>query len=401
MNDFFTTKGTLTLSIGEGYISSFEASTLRKGDTVRTMHAAGYPSKLFFNGMRLGRCDVVNIAGVFCARIVTAPYREHPPEEPGIKDDLIELLPTMVSVGSIRISPTELSGVGPRSIVSFGKPYSTDVDCELLVGGIPAARGKVVAIGEEMGMRITEAYGTSFREPNIRASGFRKEKGAGEVRVQDYDFMRPDKFSLNCIKEIAEIHGSFMRNLAAGLRQLFFVHCVDQCMYGDALAQLPEAEFACFAAENAAWRPAPVGNGGAPKAHVKPAGKMLVEEGGTAHPLPQGARETIEQWWNEGSGMLNRNPVFLYYRKASGLKAAFDSPSDRETILSCLRGGWKNVVDLNLIPYAPTSSEPDFPSLHRNEMIVIVWVKDQVERKVSLVVVYPFPTLEPFLGILG
>jgi flagellar motor switch/type III secretory pathway protein FliN len=401
MNDFFTTKGTLTLSIGEGYISSFEASTLRKDDVVRTTHAAGYPSTLFFNGMRLGRCDVVNIAGVFCARIVTAPYREQPLEEPGIKDDLIELLPTLISLGSIRMSPAELKGVGPRSIVSLGKPFSADEDAELLVGGIPAARGKVVCLGEEMGMRITQAYGTAFREANVRASGFRLEKGAAEVKVKDYDFMRPDKFSLNCIMKVAEIHGSFMRNLAARLPETFFVNSVDQCTYGEALAQLPEAEFAGFAAENAAWRPAPVENGGSAKAYAGPAGKMLVEEEGTAHPVPKEARQSLEKWWKENVGMFNRSPVYLYYRKASALRVVFDAQSGRDTILSCLRGGWKNVVDLNLKPYTPARGEPDFPFLHQNEMIVIVWVKDRAEGKISLVVVYPFLTLEPFLGILG
>ncbi len=401
MNDFFTTKGTLTVSIGEGYISSFEASTLRKGDLVRTTHTAGYPSTLFFNGMRIGRCDIVNIAGVFAARIVTAPYREQPPEEPGIKDDLIELLPTLISLGSIRMSPAELKDVGPRSIISLGKLFSADEDAELLVGGIPVARGKVVCLGEEMGMRITEPYGTAFRESNVRASGFRLEKGAAEVKVKDYDFLRPDKFSIYCIMKIAEIHGSFMRNLAVRLPDSFFVDSVDQCTYGEALAQLPEAEFACFAAENVAWRPAPVESGGISRVYSKPMGKMLVEEEGTAHPVPKEASQSIEKWWNENMGMFNRSPVFLFYRKASALRAVFDAQSGRDTILSCLRGGWKNVVDLNLKPYTPARGEPNFPSLHQDEMIAIVWVKDRAEGKISLVVIYPYLTLEPFMGVLG
>lgn len=56
MNDLFTTKGTLTVSIGEGCLSSFEASTVKKGDIVRTTRIAGTPLMMHFNGMRLCPC---------------------------------------------------------------------------------------------------------------------------------------------------------------------------------------------------------------------------------------------------------------------------------------------------------------------------------------------------------
>jgi hypothetical protein len=46
MTDTFCDQGTLTVSVGEGYISSREVSTLRRGDVIRTTRLARSPSLL-------------------------------------------------------------------------------------------------------------------------------------------------------------------------------------------------------------------------------------------------------------------------------------------------------------------------------------------------------------------
>jgi flagellar motor switch/type III secretory pathway protein FliN len=405
MSDFFNTKGTLAVSIGEGWLSSFQASTLKTGDVVRSAHIAGQPSTLFFNGMKIGMAEVVVMGEYLGARIVGAPFRGEPPVEPGIKDDVIELLPTMISLGSVKVSLKELSGIGPRSIISLGKPLSTEEDCELLVAGLPAARGRVVVLGEEMGMRITKVYGTTFKETNIRSSRFLVEKGVPEVEVKDYDFKRPDKFTRAAIMRIAEVHGYFLRNLAARLPEASAVLAagaegmvVDQCTYGEALELLPRKAFARFAAENASWRPAPVEAGGA-AAHPGSSNRMLLEEEGTSNPLPKGIRDAVSHYWDESIGMVSRSPVLVFYGGA--LKASLDGEDGREALLSCLRGGWKNMVDLNLKPYTPAEGGSDFPALNQYEMVIAVGVKDRDKSGYAMAILYPYLTLEPYLGILG
>jgi flagellar motor switch/type III secretory pathway protein FliN len=402
MSDFFRVKGTLSVSIGEGWLSSFQASNLKRGDVVRSTHIAGTPSPLFFNGVKIGLAEVVVLGEIFGARIVGVPIHTEPSVEPGIKDDLIELLPTMIRLGSIQVSLEDLKGVGPQSIISLGKPLSTDEDCELVVAGLPAARGRVVVLGEEMGMRITRAYGTAFKETNIRSSRFLVEKDSPGVKIKDYDFKKPDKFTWAAIMKIAEVHGHFLRNLAVrlpetsrtlatGAESLF----VDQCTYGEALEMLPEKAFGRFAAENASWRPTSAEEA----ASVHPSNRMLLEEEGTAHPLPGDVRAAIERYWGESGGMLSRNPIFFFHGEA--LKTLFAGRDGREALLSCLRGGWKNVVDLNLKPYQAAAGAPDFPELNQYEMVVIVGVKDRHTGKPAMAILYPYLTLEPYLGILG
>lgn len=75
---------------------------------------------------------------------------------------MIELLPTAVSLGSIRISLVELNDAGPNSLISLGRLFSREQHAELLVAGMVRAHGKVVVVEEEMGIRITEVPGGDF-----------------------------------------------------------------------------------------------------------------------------------------------------------------------------------------------------------------------------------------------
>ena len=59
-----------------------------------------------------------------------------------------------VEVGRTRMTIGETLGLGPGSIVSLNRLAGEPVD--LLVNGTPIARGEVVVIDEEFGLRITE-----------------------------------------------------------------------------------------------------------------------------------------------------------------------------------------------------------------------------------------------------
>ncbi len=59
-----------------------------------------------------------------------------------------------VEIGRTRMTIGETLGLGPGAIVSLNKLAGEPVD--LLVNGTPIARGEVVVIDEEFGLRITD-----------------------------------------------------------------------------------------------------------------------------------------------------------------------------------------------------------------------------------------------------
>ncbi len=66
-----------------------------------------------------------------------------------------------VEIGRTRMTIGETLALGPGAIVSLNRLAGEPVD--LLVNGTPIARGEVVVIDEEFGLRITEV-GTALAE---------------------------------------------------------------------------------------------------------------------------------------------------------------------------------------------------------------------------------------------
>jgi flagellar motor switch/type III secretory pathway protein FliN len=404
MSDFFDRKGTLSVSIGEGWLSLFEAGSLKAGDVVRTGQLAGRPSTLSFNGCEMAPCEVVVIGDAFGVRVTGTEPLGETVAVPGTRDDLAELLPTEVVLGSIHVSPAELRGVGRNTIVSLGLPLSESEDAELRAGGMPLARGKVVVIEEEFGLRITEVLARPFVESNIRASGFLLDPNTRR-RVTDYNFRRPDKFTKIAIDNIHDTHCLFLRNLrvhlpamAAGLSADPYPALVDQCTFAESLQTIEKTgTFGLFAAENVGMRrpenlPQAAGRFAA-------RGKAFLEEEGTAHPVAPEARKLIEGL----TGMrdyVNRQPVLVYLREGTPAHAALGRNDVRDALLSCLRGGWKNLVDLNLRSMPADDPFAEKPWIPPQDMVIVVAFKG-TDGKLAMVIVYPFLTLEPLLGILG
>jgi flagellar motor switch protein FliN/FliY len=64
-----------------------------------------------------------------------------------------------VEIGRTRMTIRETLALGPGSIVSLDRLAGDPVD--LLVNGKPIARGEVVVIDEEFGLRVTEVVGSA------------------------------------------------------------------------------------------------------------------------------------------------------------------------------------------------------------------------------------------------
>ena len=66
-----------------------------------------------------------------------------------------------VEIGRTRMTIGETLALGPGSIVTLNRLAGEPVD--LLVNGKPIARGEVVVIDEEFGLRVTEVVADSGR----------------------------------------------------------------------------------------------------------------------------------------------------------------------------------------------------------------------------------------------
>jgi flagellar motor switch protein FliN len=62
-----------------------------------------------------------------------------------------------VEIGRTRMTIGDALGLGPGSIITLNRMAGEPVD--LLVNGRPIARGEVVVIDEEFGLRVTEVVG--------------------------------------------------------------------------------------------------------------------------------------------------------------------------------------------------------------------------------------------------
>ena len=69
-----------------------------------------------------------------------------------------------VEVGRTRMSLGETLSLGPGSVVTLDRLADQPVD--LLVNGRPIARGEVVVIDEQFGLRITEVVGAEPEQPD-------------------------------------------------------------------------------------------------------------------------------------------------------------------------------------------------------------------------------------------
>ena len=88
----------------------------------------------------------------------TAGPVETPPPAPAAAEELARLhdvsVELAVEVGRTRMTIREALALGPGSIVTLNRLAGEPVD--LLVNGKPIARGEVVVIDEEFGLRVTE-----------------------------------------------------------------------------------------------------------------------------------------------------------------------------------------------------------------------------------------------------
>jgi flagellar motor switch protein FliN/FliY len=121
----------------------------------------------------------------------TAPQAPVSAAEPAELERLYEVpVELAVEIGRTMMTIRETLALGPGSIVTLDRLAGEPVD--LLVNGKPIARGEVVVIDEEFGLRVTEVVGPSsagaaVTSPNERAVGetFASVEPSGDVAGDD------------------------------------------------------------------------------------------------------------------------------------------------------------------------------------------------------------------------
>jgi flagellar motor switch protein FliN/FliY len=89
---------------------------------------------------------------------IQLPSLQEFPEAPGAEGELERLesvtVEVAVEIGRTRMTLGEALALAPGSVVTLAR--ATDQPGDLLVNGRPIARGEVIAVDEEFGLRVTE-----------------------------------------------------------------------------------------------------------------------------------------------------------------------------------------------------------------------------------------------------
>ena len=406
MQDFFYKKGSLTVNIGRGFISSFEASVLKKGDVVRTEQIAGEAMEARFNGEFLCRGQIVIIENKFGFRVSDMEPAVEDYPLPSNTDDIIEILPTTVRLAEIKVSLSELKGISYGSIINLGREYVTDEDAELLAAGIPVAAGRVSVTGEIFAIRITRTYESHFKEGNVRASGYMADKSL--ERVKDYNFTTPDCFTMESLINLKSIHSLFMKNLRIRRSETaaYEVETVDQCTFDEAV-QLLDNKFglentSLVYIEKISWGRSGEDVRDSQAARLLHTEKHLLQAEDCQGVLSDEAVENIHSFFDSRiKGIYLEKPVFIRIPESGALEEIIGNEAEFDYFTSCLRSGWKNFADLSF-KSARLYKEPSCPPNYlKYDMVSTVMIRDKNKPENFMYFIYPIFTLEPILKILG
>lgn len=384
-------RGRLSYSVGETLLSTWEAARLAPGDIVLTTREAGYPGFVLFNNLPIGLGEVIVFPDSFGVRITDTDFRPRFQVDPGQRDSLGEVLPGMVELGGFETDLRSWAGTGSPCFLNLGSPVDGDHNAVLRWAGFDLARGVVVVVGEVMGLRITERLVEWPQPTRVLQTGSLADRPTKE-RAKDYDFRRPDRFSWTQIRRFTEIHRLFQRHLEGSFplyAQLLDgrseAMVVDQCTLKEAREELGRLGLEA----SVTWEHEGPRRGRRTEA---PAVSMtLLEAPDCPRPLTSDARRSLEAITSPHS-LLAQRPVFVHYR--ADLHATVGP-----VMADCLRNGWKKFLDFPLDTKSEVSASS--PLLEDYEMVLLVLVRRDSSESPLLAFVYPFVTVEPYVGLLG
>jgi flagellar motor switch/type III secretory pathway protein FliN len=249
MQELDKAEGELELVLGSGWVSLYELGALAPGAIILSTRLAGTGYELRFEGERLAEATAVILgegeSHFLCAQIRSLERQGLVQPEPFRGIELTELLPFTIVLGSAKASLESLAGLGRMSVIDLGIEATGRQLATLMVAGIEAAKGVVCVAGESMGLRVTEVLAAPSSSPPFRTAGRSLDPRHRFWKAKDYDFARPDCFTLPQIEALAGIHQDFLRafaSLCGGLPENARLHMVDQLNFSEFAASLSEGE---------------------------------------------------------------------------------------------------------------------------------------------------------------
>jgi len=341
--------------------------------------------------------EIVVIDDVCGIRISPRPCQDFDAPFSGVMDDVVELLPTAIVFDSIKLSVQELQGVSEGSIVYLGKKYDEDV--ELHVAGVPIASGEPVTVNENFGIRISKVYHPGKKVADVRFSGYMVDTGSTKSGIKKVNFKRPDKLTSESIASMIIMHESFVMSLKT----------MDEAMHDWTVTNLDEATFCELYGElkdGYSFVVAGMKNRAAGplqrEAAVHEASalekKYFVQEENTRNPADAEDVAGIVAWMKSG-GLTEARRMLVCFKR-EGLFGRLNKDGGAKDILPLLRNCWKNVGDVAFAFERATDRFKDAKILPDNDMIVAIRIGPEEEPEQGCILVYPYISLEPVMGML-
>jgi hypothetical protein len=397
-----------TVDLGGGWLSRFEAAALRGGDVVLSDLRAGQAARLAWAGHWFGEASVAVCdsgadgrgPALFGVRISSlAPTRPELPF-PDRGAEATELLPFAIRLGALELGLDDLEGTGVGTVFNLGLPVDVPDDAALVLAGRAVARGKVVVVGESLGLRLRGPVAAVAAGAEIRTTGVRLpvEEAAA---AKDFDFRRPDCVTRNFILRMEDVHREFLRSLRMVAPELagLVLECADQLTYGEYLAaknRLSVLETFSLTGPAGSGRSRD-GDGRIPRKLVVDTGQNGAER--LAPDLDAYLRKLMDTDWARSAAgicLVGIDPQ---------IAPAFATPELPERMAACLRNGWKRFADLRFDYGAtlPAGWGDGAALVHVGEHDMVVMAVFRMAGAAGdawMEVVYPLATLRATPGML-
>ncbi len=389
--------GTLSVSVGETWLSSGELASLKPGDVIRSTRETGCSHLLLFNNLPIGCCETVIFSECDTIGIRICDPESLPKYDlsPLHQDELAELLPASICLGSIPFDLGKASALRTGSFINLDTSGKAAENASLMAGGIEIARGTVIWVDDVMGIRVASVTKTYPRGNSFR-TGTSVADTETALRAKPFDFGIPDFLSEIQLKSLERIHASVARSLvlAFGASENSGIGTVCQCTQQRWSEALSQFEIHClapaFSAELSGRPDNPAG------AEFRDNQLIVYEAPSCARPLGKEMKDYLQRAYGQ-HGAMTRRPVFIFAPKDGKLQSLLGSASERAKFLSAIGSGWKNTIDFRLTELSAKSPGMDYPAY---EMVLAITLGAKGEKPIAGIV-YPVQTLEPYLRILG
>jgi hypothetical protein len=194
-----------------------------------------------------------------------------------------------------------------------------------------------------------------------------------------------------------DLHGLFMRNLQLKHRIFGDYELIgDQLTFGELFEDFRIEDFHYLLIRNKPWSRRSGATQGPGERRSR---TYFVEPANAHHPATEEQKEFIRRIVARDEREF-ADGVFLLASKTDPVESLVQTDRDLAFLLASLRGAWKSVVAMNFELAKKTDRVDEIKIIHENEMILMIIVRDSASKLDLMYIVYPYLTLEPYMGVL-